>query len=318
MLNRRHLRIKALQGVYMFLVSDDKNKQKIELDLLKSTEKIKELYLQILSLFIEIKHQAYLQIDRKKQKRLPTPEDLHPNLSFVNNLILNAIEGNAALKILLHNKKIHWMNEQEYMKKLYVHVTELDSYVQYMQNTDHTLMEDKQLVLDILEHVITKSEIIEQWMEERSIFWNDDLNFVYEKIQQAIEKWTPESAPSDLLFNEVFKDEEDKEFLLQLYRKSIDYQKNYEALIQKKADNWEFDRIALIDRILLLLGITEIIHFPSIPVKVSMNEYIDLAKEYSTEKSNIFINGILDKIVFDLQKEGQIKKIGRGLMDKPL
>ncbi len=317
MLNRRHLRLKALQGVYMYLVSDDKNNRKIELDLLRSAEKINDLHHQILSLFIEILHQARLQIDRNKQKRLPTHEDLHPNLAFVQNPILLAIESNRLLKISCETKKINWMNEQELMRKLYKTFEETTSYKEYMDYPEkHSFQDDRAIVLSFFEEIIVPSEIIEQNIEDKSIFWHDDLLFVYTKIYQSIEKWTEASTERDLVFTEVFKDEDDKEFLLTLYRRTIENLHDYEELIQKKADNWEFDRIALIDRILILLGITEIIHFPSIPIKVSLNEYIDLAKEYSTDKSNVFINGLLDKIVADLTKSGKISKTGRGLMER--
>lgn len=317
MLNRRHLRIKALQGLYMFLVSDEKNVRKIELELLKSTEKINDLYHQILSIYGELLHQANLQIDRNKQKRLPTVLDLNPNLAFIQNQVLHFITSNPLLVKYCFEKKIQWLNDQDIIRKLFKTLVESDFYNAYMDIPGKPSFEsDKILILNILENIIASSDIIEQTIDEKNLFWTDDLTFVYSKISQNIDKITPSSSPQDLIFQNVFKDEDDRQFLIDLLRKAIANLNTYENMIKDKAEHWEYERIALIDRILLILGITELIHFPSIPVKVTLNEYIDLAKEYSTDKSNIFINGLLDKIVQDLQKQGKIQKVGRGLIDK--
>ncbi len=315
MLNRRHLRLKALQALYIYLQSDDKNLPKAEQEVYRNIEKILDLYLYLISVPIEILHQARLQIEKNKQKRLPTQEDLNPNLRFVENKVLCQLESNKLLQSLLQTKKIQWIGDDvEMIKKLFKILLESDFYKEYMSAPKNSYVDDKNLVVNIFTQIIVDSELLNHWLEEKNIFWYDDLLFAQSKLFQVLERINPNTPESEIVFSQMYKDEDDREFLKDLIRKAVQNMAEYEKIIKEKAENWDYERIAFLDRIILILGITELLHMNSVPVKVTLNEYIDLAKDYSTDKSHVFVNGILDKVVDYLNKKGLIKKTGRGLM----
>lgn len=315
MLNRRHLRVKAFQAIYAWFQKENEEIGKIEKEVLKSCLRSQELYLYMISIYVEILHQARLQIEKNKSKRLPSEEDLNPNMKFVQNLILNKLEENEVLRLQLETKKINWSTEQELMRKFYRTLVTSDFYQEYMQKEgENSFEEDKELAIKIFEEVITPYEPLHTLLEEKYVYWYDDLTFVNKKILKNLESFRPSSEDHFIVPESAFKDDSDIDFLKVLIRKTVSEHKDYEELIKEKAKNWDYDRIALNDRILLMMGVCEFIHFPSIPVKVTMNEYLDLAKVYSTEKSNQFINGILDRILAQLKEEDKVKKSGRGLL----
>mgnify|MGYP001545961658 CR=1 FL=1 len=315
-LNRRHLRIKVLQALYAFYQSDNEDVLKGEKELLHSVNKIYDLYLTYLSLFPEIKHLAELRIEEAKEKRLPTEEDLDPSLRFVRNEVLKFYSVNQQLKSECELRKISWTGDQELPRKTFRAIRESDAYEQYLgESQSNELATDKAFMEKMFREHIANSELLLQKLDEDSIYWGDDIdlvcNMVIRHLNTIQEGWTE----SDKLFR-LFKDpKEDRDFIVRLFRQTIKSDTVTEEMIDGRAENWELDRIALMDRLLMKMAITEAREFPSIPVKVSLNEYIEISKFYSTPKSNSFINGILDRVFLEMKQKGDMKKTGRGLIE---
>ncbi len=314
MLNRRHLRIKVLQALYAWFRSDDNNYAAGEKELFFGINKIYEMYVFYLLLFGELKSFAEYRIDENKKKRLPSEEDLNPNLKFVNNRVFCLLSDNKSLTKASEDLKINWVGEQDLVKKLYYLVVEDEVYQDYMSTTDSDWEQDRNFALKIFKKVIANFELVHNFFEEKSIYWNDDVDFTCSMILKTI-KTFDESSDEHTPILPLYKDESDeKNFAKTLFRKAIMSDQENEEIIKKFSQNWEVERIALMDILLMKIAITEAREFETIPLKVTLNEYIDISKFYSTPKSNGFINGILDKAFEDLKAKGAIKKVGRGLI----
>lgn len=314
MLNRRHLRIKVLQALYAFYRSDDKDYSLGEKELFFSINKIYEMYIYYLLLFGELKSFAEFRIEENKKKRLPSEEDLNPNLKFVNNRIFVLLSNNKALNKASEDHKIHWRNEQDLIRKLYYAIVEDEVYVEYMSTRNTTEEEDKAFALKIFKKVIANFELIHNYFEEKSIYWNDDIDFTCSMVLKTIKTFDKDADEFSAILP-LYKDESDeKEFARTLFRRSVMNDEENQQIIQKFSKNWEIERIALMDILLMKIALTEAMEFETIPLKVTLNEYIDISKFYSTPKSNGFINGILDKAFEDMKDKGAIKKVGRGLI----
>ncbi|HPB04676.1 MAG TPA: transcription antitermination factor NusB [Prolixibacteraceae bacterium] len=313
MISRRIIRIKAMQSLYAFHTLPEQSINLAEKELFFSINKSYELYHLLLQLLLEIRDFSLNRIEVNRNKKIPLHEDLNPNLKFVKNEILIKLSENEALKSFLDKSKLSWINTPEFIKKIHNEFTSTEEYLQYMAGGLNNFTEDRKLVEFLLEHVIAVSEDLEQLLEEQSIYWNDDLEFVVSMIHKTIKKIKPGSSENMPLLP-LFKDDEDLQFTKNLFRKAVLNTEEHKEIIKKHLRNWDLERVAFIDVVIMELAVTEFIYFPSIPTKVSLNEYIDIAKFYSTEKSKTFINGILDKIVKDLKEEGKIIKAGRGLI----
>lgn len=319
MLNRRQLRIKTLQALYAFQQSHNNSIAVGEKELTHSIDRVFDLYFYMLSLLVEVKAVAERKIEEAKNKHLPTERDLNPNTKFINNLVLNTIEGNIQYIDNVESRKSNWSDQIDYVRSLFKRFSESECYINYMNTEENNLKEDKDLVTDLFSEFIFDSEDIESILEEKSIYWASDLDLVGSFILKTVsmmKKTATEATP--LLKNVSFRNGivfEDREFVVDLFRKSINYDKDFEELIKKQTKNWEMDRIALLDMLLMKMALCEIMYFNSIPVKVTLNEYIELSKYFSTPKSRVFINGILDKIIVILKETDRIKKTGRGLID---
>ncbi|HEU4719091.1 MAG TPA: transcription antitermination factor NusB [Bacteroidia bacterium] len=316
MLNRRYLRIKALQALYGYFQSEDGDMARGERELMRSIDRTYELYIYLLLVFGEIARVARNQIDLGREKMLPTQEDLNPNTRFVSNRLIGQFSGLAALNKEAAARKLTWQSDAEIsmLRKMWEQVKSWDVYREYMNNPDSTYETDREFVLDFFKKFIADDDSTEQFLEEKNMHWPGDLNMavaptIIRTIENASESREPQLAP-------LFKDpEDDKQFVLDLYRKTILDNQKSEKLISEKTRNWEVERIALMDVLLMKMAITELQHFSSIPVKVTLNEYIEISKTYSTPRSKQFINGILDKLVADFRTDGSMKKTGRGLME---
>lgn len=314
MVNRRHLRIKVLQAVYSFFQAPDTPLKSAEENLLTSIEKIYDLYLYQLALGIELLHESYREREEARNKYFPTPEDLMPETNFTRNRILNALNASETLQTLLQKKKINWLKNLDIPQKIFRKVRLSDTYKAYFKKENPTLNDDKEFIVWVYENFIFNDEVLESYYEELNIHWADDIYVVNAAVVKTL-KSIEENKPLKLI--SLFKDkEEDTEFCLTLFRKTILHEAEYEEMIRNKAQNWEVDRIAMMDIILMKMAIAEILEMPSIPVKVTLNEYIDLSKLFSTPKSNAFVNGILDKLVADFRAQNRIVKTGRGLIDQ--
>lgn len=315
MLNRRHLRIKVLQTLYSYFNNGDNDFVKGEKDLLNSLNKIYDLYLYYLTFFEEIVVHAGNKIEEARNKKLPTQEDLNANARFVENRVFKKLLANTSIKNEANKRKISWQTEQDLVKKVYSEIRKSELYNQYMVVPQTTFEEDQEFVTAIFKEQIANSESVLNYFEEQSIFWQDDIDLVCGAVIKTI-KGISEGAKSDALLP-LYKDEvEDFKFVKELFRKVITGNDDSEKLISSKAANWELERIALMDMLLMRMAITEAREFPTIPTKVTLNEYIEISKFYSTPKSNGFINGILDKVFAELKKSGGIKKVGRGLIEE--
>ena len=314
MLNRRHLRIKVLQILYAFIQSEEENILKAEKELLSAVERMYDMYLFMILTLPELKRAGLNRMEEHKKKMRPSEEDLNPNMKFVQNVLVDAIEGSNELTKLSESRKVNWLGaeSQEIFRKLYLSILESEVYFEHMNNDAVGLEEDMQFALQLFKSEIANSELIQYFFEEKSIYWADDLDLCCSMAMKTMKTWT---AGKSFEVMPLYKENDDeKEFIVNLLRKTIQMNEENESLITELMQNWELDRIAKMDIILLKMGLTELQTCSSIPTKVTLNEYIEISKFYSTPKSNLFINGVLDKAIIQLTKDKKIVKIGRGLI----
>lgn len=314
MLNRRHIRIKILHMLYAMSQSSGKTLASAEKELFMSIEKMYEMYIYLLLVIIEIKDTAAAKIEDNKKKRLPSEEDLNPNMRFVNNRLIYQLENNRTLKKAADRVKVSWMGEGELVRKFYRHLVETEEYRSYMNADENNYAADKEVVIRFFKRHLVNMEALQSFFEERSIFWSDDLDIVASMVIKTLKSFE-EKSDEDFPILDLWKDPEDEiEFTRELFRKTHSQTKEHTELIQECTENWEIERIATMDMILMRMALSEARIFKQIPLKVTLNEYIELAKYYSTPKSSTFINGVLDKLFEQLRESGKIKKVGRGLI----
>lgn len=315
MLNRRFIRIKVMQALYAFFHSEGREKAKYEKDLFDSFEKVYDLYLSLLLLLIEIREQGRNLIAIRKTKRLPLAEDLNPNTKFIDNRILGILSINRQLAAESKKRNISWENDKDIAQKIFSKITESALYKSYMSDPARNFKADKKFLSDIYIEFIAPNELLQFHFEEKNIHWADDIDFVNSLVLKTID-YIQESDTDNMPLAHLYKDEkEDKKFAIELFNQAIAHSHEEEKMIQSKTENWELERIAFMDVLLMKLAITEFLYFPTIPVKVSLNEYIELAKQYSTPKSSVFVNGILDKLLAEFKEKGLLQKEGRGLVE---
>jgi len=313
MLNRRHIRTKVMQVIYALKRSEDVNLASEEKFLNSSMDSMYSLYLLMLSLLIKVHDKAKNQQEKSQQKHLLTTEDLNPNMKFIKNALLVQMSDSQSLKNAFERYKIqNWELDNEYVEVIFRSILESDIYASYM-NSKFSFNNDKQCVVDLFKEVIAPNEKLYDYLEDRNLTWLDDLPVVNTALVKLLNK-AKENSSDDYFTPQLFKDDEDKEFGVELLRNTVLNIESYSEEISLKTQNWDKDRIADIDFVLLQMAICEFHEFPSIPTKVSINEYIEIAKEYSTPKSNVFINGVLDKIVKEYDENKTLNKVGRGLM----
>lgn len=313
MISRRLLRIKVLQVLYAYYTAEHKELHASEKELHFSINKSFELYNYLLLLIRDIANYAESRIEIAGNKRIPTYEDLNPNKRFVNNRLILQLTENIQLNKYLNNNHISWVKHPELIKELYGLIIESPDYINYMAAEESSYADDKKLIGKIFSDIILPNESFSQVLEEQSIYWNDDLEYVISMVLKTIKRFA-ETDGSEKNLLELYKNKEDRDFVVDLFRKSVSKRKDCLELIESTASNWDLERIAFMDIIIMQLAITELLEFPSIPTKVTLNEYLDLSKYYSTEKSNNFINGVLDKILTHLKEKELIRKTGRGLI----
>jgi transcription antitermination protein NusB len=312
MLNRRHLRVKVLQSLYAFFQSGNNDLGAGEKELLFGIEKIYDLYLYQFSLLAELFHQEKRILEDNQNKHLPTREDLNPNTRFVDNKVLQMIAGHSALAEHCKRKKISWNNNQDIARKLLAHIKQQNYYNVYMGKDEVAFADDREFVTRMVKKDVVNFELLHSFYEENSIYWIDDWELVNMMLVKTLKSIDPDSGKG-LSLMDLFKEDEDRMFARELFKRTIMNHHQMDAIISAKTQNWDFDRIALMDVIIMKMALTEILKFSEIPVKVSLNEYIELSKMYSTPKSKIFINGILDKLVEEFVSENKINKHVKGL-----
>ena len=313
MISRRLLRIKVLQILYAYFKRSDETLEVAEKELFHCIGKAYELYHYLILLLFELTKHAEEKAAIARQKKIPTYSDLHPNMKFIENSFISQLRENSDLADYLKDKRFTWVHHPELIRTLYKDLTRSDFFIEYMASEERSYEEDKSLVIKILSRIVIASGDLSQNLEEQSIYWNDELDFVVSMIIRTIKKFRKEDGASAPLMD-MFKNDEDRQFTKDLFRKTILHYDEYVRLIQMFSENWEVDRIAFLDILIMEMAICELAEFPEIPVKVTINEYIEIAKYYSTEKSGTFVNGILDRIVQHLRSTNGMLKTGRGLI----
>lgn len=314
MLNRRHIRVKVMQTLYAFKGTESDDLSKDQKFLLFSIDNMYNLYLLLMSLFLEVQKRAEDDLQKKQKKHLATKEDINPNRKFVENKLLRLISDNLELKNKLEAHKINnWNLDSEYVDIIYKAISSSDLYTDYMKTRTSDFREDKDFIVDVFKDVIAPNDKLYEYMEDKNLTWLDDLPTVNTTILKLLRK-VKENASENYFTPKLYKDADDKQFAIDLFKKTLLNSTAINKEIDGKTENWDSDRIANVDYVLLQMAISEIQNFTSIPVKVTINEYLEIAKEYSTPKSSIFINGILDKLVKEYEASETFKKVGRGLM----
>jgi N utilization substance protein B len=312
MINRRHIRVKVMQSVYAMLQSHNDDIIREEKFLKHSVLKLYELYVLNLQLLVEVQKLAARKIALSKKKILATKEELNPNNKFLENKIINSISESSSLEgfIALNNLN-NWELDSEYVKIIFEELQQSDLYKNYLNTDEDSYMIDKAFVISFFKEIIAPNDKLAEYFEDTMISWVDDIPFVNTWLVRTLSKQKENNA---FILGSLYKDEDDENFVSKIFTKTVLKHKEYERDIEDKTPNWEKDRIADVDMILIKMAITEFINFPSIPTRVTINEYIEISKDYSTEKSSYFINGVLDKISKELMKSKRIVKIGRGLL----
>ena len=312
MINRRHIRVKVMQSVYAMLQSHNDDIIREEKFLKHSVLKLYELYVLNLQLLVEVQKLAAKKIALSKKKILATNEELNPNNKFLENKIIKTISESESLEgfIALNNLK-NWELDFEYVKIIFEQLQKSDLYKNYLNIDEDSNKIDKAFVISFFKEIIAPNDKLAEYFEDTMISWVDDIPFVNTWLVKTLSKQKENNA---FILGSLYKDRDDENFVSQIFTKTVLKHKEYEKDIEDKTPNWETDRIADIDMILIKMAITEFINFPSIPTKVTINEYIEISKDYSSEKSSYFINGVLDKISKEFIKSKRIVKIGRGLV----
>lgn len=314
MTSRRLIRIKVLQMLYAYSKADGVSLIEIEKKFGKSIDKSVDLYYLSLSLILELEHLAYIKIDNKKHRNIVTEEDLNPNMKFCENAIIEIIKNNNNIQSEITNRKINLNADIDILEILYKQMIDSDVYKSYMSSNEQGFDIDKKFILELYDDFLFKNEQLYEYLEEKDIYWNDDFELVFSLVYKTISKIDAKAKGEDKIILSVYQNEDDLIFGKDLLRKTIINNSENISFITPIIRNWEIDRISDMDKLIISTAVTELSNFPSIPVKVTLDEYIDIAKDYSTAKSGSFINGILDKTLKSLQDKDLIKKTGRGLL----
>ena len=314
MFNRRQLRIKVLQTLYALHSDKEGSEEGAHKLLMSAVEKTYDLYLTLLLLIAEMQDAAIERIEAGRMRKQPSHEDLHPNTKFVNNKPLRVVIKSKVLAKEAANRSLGWSNDQDMVKRLFKSLVASEEYVAYMENEERGFQHDRESLNRMFRKHIINDESLQEWLEEQSILWSDDLDLASSIVLKTIKTIAEDS--DDLILCDMWKEEgDDKEFMEQLFSRTLDLSTEHDKAIEEAASNWDIERIATIDLLLLRMALAEARSFESVPLKVTINEYIDLAKFYSTEKSGAFVNGVLDKLFGSMREDGRIVKTGRGLIE---
>ena len=307
MINRVLIRLKIVQIIYAYYQNGGKNLDTAEKELFFSLSKAYDLYNYLLLLMVEVTKQANKKLNAAKNKLIPTKEELFPNTKFVENRFIAQLEVNKQLLDFAGNQKKTWENEADFVKSLCEQIMESDIYKEYMASETSSYEEDREVWRKIYKKIIFNNAELDQVLEDQSLYWNDDKEIVDTFVLKTIKRFEEKNGAKQELLPE-FKDDEDQDFARRLFRRAILNFDYYRHLISENTKNWDLDRVAFMDVIIMQIALAEVLSFPNIPVSVSLNEYVEIAKLYSTPKSGGFINGTLDGIVNQLKKENKLTK----------
>lgn len=307
MINRVLIRSKVLQMAYAYYQNSDRDLRAVEKEFNLSLEKSYELYHYLLMLVPAIRDYAAERIELGRNKYLPTPEEQHPNTRFIDNRLARQLSANIELDHFAYNHSLSWAQQEGLIKQLYDQISGSPAYTEYMAAESCSYEDDKELWRKIFKQTLSDNDLLAEALEEHCLYWNDDLDIVISFVIKTIKRFEESQAANQPLLP-MFKDESDREFARQLFHNTIINGSRYRDIIMSVVKNWELERLALMDLLILQIALAEIMDIPDIPLNVSFNEYIDLAKLFSTEKSGLFINGTLDTIVQQLKQENKLFK----------
>ena len=313
MLNRRHIRIKVLQVLFAYYNDDEPNAASYEKMLFESVNRFRDLYIGFIQLMVEMHSLSIEKIESGMNKKLPSHEDLHPNTKFAANAVLRILSHSKSLEKATKENHLKWTENRELLKQMFKDIQDSHDYQEYLSSEQRSFEHDKEIVVKLFKRHLVNFELMHDYLEEQGIFWNDDIDLTASMVLRSLK--AIKESDTDIEFLPLWKEgDEEEEFCRQLFRKTLSTGADTKERVALVTPNWETDRIAIMDLVLLKMAIAEAIYFESIPTKVTMNEYIELAKFYSTPKSATFINGVLDTLMPKMVEEGKIKKVGRGLI----
>lgn len=307
MINRSLIRLKIVQLMYAYYQNNDKSIDTAEKELLFSLSKAYDLYNYMLLLMVSVSRHAYKQVEEKEKMNKIGHIDEMVSHRFVDNQFTAQLEANKQLQEFVETKKKSWNNDIDYIKKLYADILQSEYYQEYMQMEEVTYADDREVWRKIYKNIIMKDERIDDILEEQSLYWNDDRDIVDTFVLKTIKKFSPENGANQELVPE-YRDMEDQEYAIRLFRRTIMNDEYYRSLIGRCVKNWEFNRLAYMDVIIMQIAIAELLSFPQIPISVTINEYVEIAKWYSTPKSSGYVNGIIDSVAKMLKKENKLTK----------
>lgn len=319
MLYRRHLRIKVLQSLYSWHAGGINDIMEGEKQLLSSIDILHDLFLYQISFLVEVKRFAEIRIEENKRKFYPTEEDLKPNLRFVENKVLNSIEQNNEFILGESKLRINWTDQSDMILKFYNFLRSKEFYKKYMSADFASIENDKKIILKIIDLLLPEFELLKFYYEEKSVYFTDGYDLVNLLLIKFVEnfsnKFTSQTSLPGIYKPTVNGINEDRDFVRKLYKMVLRNEEELTAELKTRTKNWEFERIPLMDVLLLKMAIIELEEMETVPVKVTLNEYIELAKYFSTPNSKVFVNGVLDRLIREFKDEGKIKKAGRGLVE---
>ena len=312
MINRRHIRVKVMQSVYAMIKSYDDDVLKEEKFIKHSIKRMFDLYVLLLDLLVEVQKLAVEKQEISKKKYLATKEDLSPNRKFVENKLIKKIAESSSLTLYKESQNLdNWSKDDEYIKIIWDLLQNSDLFSEYLNSSEDSFNSDKDFVVAFFKEIIAPNVKLADYFEGENITWVDDIPFVNTWVVRSLSKQKSSNA---FKLGSLYKNQDDKDFVSDLFKKVILNHHSFENDIKIHTPNWETDRIADMDMILIKMGVCEFLNFPFIPTKVSINEYIEIAKDYSSDKSGYFVNGVLDKLSREFLKDKKIVKVGRGLL----
>jgi N utilization substance protein B len=312
MINRRHIRVKVMQSVYAMIKSYDDDVLKEEKFIKHSIKRMFDLYVLLLDLLVEVQKLAEEKQEISKKKYLATKEDLSPNRKFVENKLIKKIAESTSLTLYKEAQNLdNWSKDDEYIKIIWDLLQNSDLFSDYLNSLEDSFNSDKDFVVAFFKEIVAPNVKLAEYFEGENITWVDDIPFVNTWVVRSLSKQKPSNA---FKLGSLYKNQDDEDFVSDLFKKVILNHHSFENDIKIHTPNWETDRIADMDMILIKMGVCEFLNFPFIPTKVSINEYIEIAKDYSSEKSGYFVNGVLDKLSREFLKDKKIVKVGRGLL----
>ena len=312
MLTRRHIRAKVMQSVYAFVQSGRDNITVEQNNMLRSIDNIFDLYITLLELVVEVTAWDKSMIEKKKSRlsgrdKIPAVDEL-----FANNLFTQKLADNTVLQQIVEDKRITWKNNDEYLQIILKEIKDSNLYTRYVARENHTFKSDKNFMVDVFKEIIATNEKLHEYFESENLSWIGDISVANSMAVKTL-TLTFEDSEDDQHLMKLYKDQEDKEFAIDLFTKTVANAGKFSDLVAEKTPGWDAERIAQLDLIMMQMAVCEFMKFPSIPTKVTINEYLEISKDFSTPKSKVFINGVLDKLWRDLDKDGEINKSGRGL-----